>query len=108
MTNQEAIDTIKTALAQVEWDCPMDYAAAFDMAIKALEKQDIPDTNAGKWISVKDRLPEEHQWVLCQCRAAIRDVLRWHNGQWYHDPQHRYFQSFVTHWMPLPEAPKEE
>ena len=39
MTNQEAIDTIKTAIAQVEWEYPMDYAAAFDMAIKALEKR---------------------------------------------------------------------
>lgn len=43
MTNQEAIDTIKVALGQVEWDYPMDYAAAFDMAIKALKKQDDPD-----------------------------------------------------------------
>ena len=39
MTNQESIDTIKTAIAQVEWDYPMDYAAAFDMAVKALEKR---------------------------------------------------------------------
>lgn len=43
MTNQEAIGIIKTAIAQVEWDYPMDYAAAFDMAVKALEKQDDPD-----------------------------------------------------------------
>jgi hypothetical protein len=28
MTNQEAIDIIKTAIAQVEWDYLMDYAAA--------------------------------------------------------------------------------
>lgn len=39
MTNQEAIDTIKTAIAQVEWDYPMDYAAAFDMAVKVLEEE---------------------------------------------------------------------
>lgn len=43
MTNQEAIDIIKTAIAQVEWDYPMDYAAAFDMAIKAIEKAKDPD-----------------------------------------------------------------
>ena len=39
MTLEEAIKTIKLAQAQIEWDCPMDYAVAFDMAIEALEKQ---------------------------------------------------------------------
>jgi hypothetical protein len=43
MTNQEAIDIIKTAIAEVEWEYPMDYAAAFDMAVNALEGQDDPD-----------------------------------------------------------------
>lgn len=39
MTNEEAIKTIKTAVAEVEWNYPMDYAIAFEMAISALEKQ---------------------------------------------------------------------
>ena len=39
MTLEEAIETIKLAQAQIEWDYPMDYAVAFDMAISALEKQ---------------------------------------------------------------------
>lgn len=41
MTKQEAIETIKLALSQVEWDYPLDYAAAFDMAISALEQPEI-------------------------------------------------------------------
>lgn len=61
----------------------------------------------GEWISVEDRMPDERQWVLCQCRARIREVLRLQDGCWYHDPEHSYFLSFVTHWMPLPEPPKE-
>lgn len=52
-------------------------------------------------------MPDERQWVLCQCRARIREVLRLQDGCWYHDPEHSYFLSFVTHWMPLPEPPKE-
>ena len=66
MTNQEAIDTIKTAIAQVEWDYPMDYAAAFDLAIKALEKQDVPDKNAGKWTTERT---QEHdgEWYCSEC-----------------------------------------
>ena len=39
MTNEDAIKTINLAMAEVEWDYPMDYAIAFEMAIKALEKQ---------------------------------------------------------------------
>lgn len=53
MTNREAIDIIKNAVAEVEWNYPMEYAAAFEMAIKALEAQDalpsvasVPAVNA--------------------------------------------------------------
>ena len=41
MTNREAIEVIKLAQAQVEWEYPMDYAAAFDMAISALQEQEL-------------------------------------------------------------------
>jgi hypothetical protein len=36
MTNKEAIETIKIAIAEVEWNFPMDYAVAFETAIEAL------------------------------------------------------------------------
>ena len=39
MTNEEAISTIKIAMAEVEWYYPMKYAEAFEAAISALEKQ---------------------------------------------------------------------
>lgn len=39
MTKEEAIKTIKIAVAEVEWNYPMDYAIAFETAISALEKQ---------------------------------------------------------------------
>ncbi len=37
MTNKEAVQIIETAISEVEWEYPMDYAAAFDKAIKALK-----------------------------------------------------------------------
>jgi hypothetical protein len=37
MTNQEAISTIETAIAEVEWEYPLDYAIAFEKAIEALQ-----------------------------------------------------------------------
>ena len=39
MTPEEAIKTIRVAIAEVEWDYPMNYAEAFETAIEALEKQ---------------------------------------------------------------------
>ena len=39
MKSKEAIETIKIAMAEVEWDYPMDYTVAFEMAIDALERQ---------------------------------------------------------------------
>ena len=51
MTPQEAIETIKVAIAEVEWDYSMDYTVAFEEAIKALEKQ-IPKKPSGDYHSV--------------------------------------------------------
>ena len=65
-------------------------------------------TGTPRWISVTERLPQEREWVLCQCRAKIRMVLRLQNGYWHQDSRHEFMSGFVTHWMPLPEPPKEE
>lgn len=37
MTYREAIDTIRVAQAEVEWNYPLDYAIAFEKAIEALK-----------------------------------------------------------------------
>lgn len=39
MTNEEAITAIETAKGECEWNAPLDYQIAFDMAIRALRKQ---------------------------------------------------------------------
>ena len=39
MTPEEAIKLIEIAIAEVEWEYPMGYSVAFEMAINALEKQ---------------------------------------------------------------------
>lgn len=37
MTNEQAIEIIKVAKAEVEWEYPMNYQVAFDKAIEVLE-----------------------------------------------------------------------
>lgn len=62
-----------------------------------------------KWISVKDRLPDnENQRVLAVCIGDYPighpkiDTDRYTRGHWV-----RYGND-VTHWMPLPQPPKGE
>lgn len=83
-----------------------------------------------EWISVEDRLPEEHEsifakaygtkrWADGMFRTISADVLaciafddghkktmtlRTHDGAWALSSIHR---GHVTHWMPLPEPPRE-
>lgn len=82
MTNQEAIDIIKNAIAQVEWDYPMDYAAAFDMAVNALERQDDPDRvkvvrcwDCRYWEPpTKEEVEDGCTYGLCRATGAGTDV----------------------------------
>ena len=60
MTPEEAIKTIQVAIAEVEWEYPIDYSVAFETAIEALEKQ-IPK-------KLKD-----DGWLYCP--ICGRDVL---------------------------------
>ena len=74
-------------------------------------KRVAEQNNRSRWISVKERLPDVGEEVLCACRAGIVEVLKYFNGingPWYKDSRHVYMSGFVTHWMPLPAPPKEE
>ena len=62
-----------------------------------------------KWIPVSERLPEEHVLVLCRWRRMSEEAFygfaRYQGGgTWYVSNEG---MPTVTHWMPLPEPPKE-
>lgn len=88
------------------------------------------ETMAQEWISVKDRMPDDRQKVLaflnhkpykvtttrlCRYAKRLEDVDEFDLGGYLHggfydsDSEYGYFEVLdVTHWMPLPEPPKEE
>ena len=131
MTNKEAIDIIKTTVAQVEWDYPMDYAAAFDKAVEALEAsspvEEMP--TVGGWISVKDDMPKEHDSIFANYTHLNKHMWtkesdnvivyvrfpdgtgrstegRLQDGKWWTRISPT-LEPVVTHWMPMPGEPKE-
>ena len=69
---------------------------ALDAAIETLDRM--------TWISVKDRLPENDNHVLCctETKKGMKNVIigYYMNGAW-----RCGMNSNVTHWMPLPELP---
>ena len=81
MTNQEAIDIIKTAVAEIEWEYPLDYAAAFDMAINTLKTQeprvlslseleDTLETDTVVWLELRsNKMRQGHALVMSYSHA---------------------------------------
>ena len=65
-----------------------------------------------KWISVKDRLPEEDEDIIAFCyyheswQTQVCHLSSNYEGQWYTSVAGQWVR--VTHWMPLPEPPKGE
>lgn len=75
--------------------------------------KDCEDINVPtKWISVKDRLPKEDEDIIAFCyyheswQAQVCHFSSNYGGQWYTSVAGQWVR--VTHWMPLPEPPKEE
>lgn len=62
-----------------------------------------------KWIPVTERLPKHEDAVLCFIKNGQQDILQFDNFEnlWV-GQQWRYKRHAVTHWMPLPEPPKED
>ncbi len=61
-----------------------------------------------KWISVAERLPEKDQRVLTWNQIEIQAFTYAGDNKWWDSECWSYTEEWgITHWMPLPESPKE-
>jgi len=85
---------------------------AVENEARHLVAQALREKHNGGWISVKDRLPDEND-IFSEFIVMIKDakhptLLQYQGREWWGDAEGYSDTYNVTHWQPLPEAPKGE
>ena len=106
MTREEIIKALRHCASAK--DCRECVLASLKVSTGRCERilqnaaADMLEQDAPGWISVKNRLPEDSERVLAyfpEMRDSESDIQL--SKGW-------AVNKFVSHWMPLPEPPKEE
>jgi len=119
------IDIIYENVSELEKRCDAEqlnatYAISEFAEVKHKVSQHIKTIlkSIPKWISVDDRLPDDDVNVLVFAPATIGDDaiamtsythnMHGYNIEGWRSPwQYFFYDHTITHWMPLPEPPKE-
>lgn len=83
----------------------VDYCKGYNAAVKTINEK-------YGWVSVEERLPELNTPVIGWYKdnpfsKYCPEIVSWNGKGWLFVYAERYVTT-VTHWMPLPEPPKEE
>lgn len=118
MTREEAIrildpETTGEAISEIEYYGGFGGRAAVVQAVLdacVLAVAAIREQEERRWIPVAERLPEHGYVVLCFMKFGEQRILQWDNvsSLWLcYGHGDDWQKADVTHWMPLPEPPKE-
>lgn len=84
------------------------------LEMSMIEANELLRENRNKWYSVANRLPEYGKTVLVYgCQGGIYTAVfkrarnEWERDHWW-KLNSKFHDIHPTHWMPLPEPPKEE
>jgi hypothetical protein len=119
----EFVKRLRDRACAFDYDGRPDIACDYEQAADAIEELSKP-----RWIPVEERLPDTMKdksaysgWsaeiapsddVLCYLGSEKRQTVAWYSHtfeEWTTvDENTVYKYGEVTHWMPLPEPPKEE
>ena len=105
MTDQEWDDCNELS------DLRMENAVLKDKLAAALAENTKLAEQVPHWISVKDRLPERNVPIIFMLSLGEIIAGEWDGNEWRASTDFDIWvatNSIPTHWMPLPEPPKEE
>ena len=105
MTREEAIWYLTPIAESVSLER---YKEALSMAVAALREQE-----ERRWIPVEERLPQNYISVLVYTPTAeplpmVHEAYIGDDGEWHSSVVYGVNNEDVTHWMPMPEPPKED
>ena len=93
----------------VELDEPCDYYVKLQAANMLEKLAAEKEAKKPEWISVKDRLPEKkNESYLCCVDSCLFPGSQYISIRAFCDDGKWETNGTVTHWMPMPEPPKEE
>lgn len=102
ISREYCLDTI--AKLPLNWE----YGLGVEDCYKIVENAPSIDGQVCKWISVEDMLPKNGQIVFCYTKYFY-EVLQWDDDSEQWCGQNSVNEKhYVTHWMPIPEPPKED
>lgn len=107
MTGKEALEKARRANRKHKMDkMILDLLSECKQKLSEIK----PQPEANRWIPVSERLPEEADRYLCNIKSFAfpgsyyQDILKYDKGGFI---EGHIYTDDVTHWMPLPEPPKE-
>ena len=110
-TLDEAADAIEQLSADLERSKEWEgfWKEQAEEAKGKLQQYALAVANKPRWIPVTERLPEGRiQVLVCSGFFAPFTEVAFFDGMWYSAWDGETEIEAVTHWMPLPEPPKEE
>lgn len=102
----DAIEELLQIASHYEEECKGWWLAACEAKERAT-KLAISCNNSCKWIPVEERLPERDTEVLVYAYNHNIWVWEYHGNAWEAEDGYYHELDVVTHWMPLPEPPKD-
>lgn len=101
-------DKLIAQLKRYTWNMDADdagYAMAIHDLLQDIDSQDTVQPTVNPWISVKERLPEPGERVLYCYHGFVGEGYVTRSGEW--ERAGIWTRYYPSHWMPLPEPPKE-
>ncbi len=88
------------------WQLQAELGTINEKLMDALDEQGrlFEENEKYRWIPVTERLPEQKGYInVADVKTRVKQTWYWSNT----NDEARRLEAFCTHWMPIPELPKD-